>query len=124
MSASPETSSQQDFVSRGLEAAVRIGLVFLLLAAGVWTGLLGQDWSTADGGRWEPAGREHWFGTNLLGQDIFQRAVYSVRTAFEIGLVVAVLSTLLGAVLGTWIFCRRTGRSFLDVADALARVGL
>lgn len=32
MSASPETSSQQDFVSRGLEAAVRIGLVFLLLA--------------------------------------------------------------------------------------------
>ena len=32
MSASPETSSQQDFVSRALEAAVRIGLVFLLLA--------------------------------------------------------------------------------------------
>ncbi|MBT8060702.1 MAG: ABC transporter permease [Xanthomonadales bacterium] len=81
-------------------AGLAIVLVFLLLAAGVWTGLLGQDWSTADGGRWEPAGREHWFGTNLLGQDIFQRAVYSVRTAFEIGLVVAVLSTLLGAVLG------------------------
>ena len=32
MSVSPETSSQQDFVSRALEAAVRIGLVFLLLA--------------------------------------------------------------------------------------------
>jgi len=32
LSASPETSSQQDFVSRALEAAVRIGLVFLLLA--------------------------------------------------------------------------------------------
>jgi phosphatidylglycerol:prolipoprotein diacylglycerol transferase len=30
---------------------------------------------------------------------------------------------LLGAVLGTWIFCRRTGRSFLDVADALAIPG-
>lgn len=74
--------------------------VFFLLAAGVWAGLLGQGWSDAGGGRWEPAGPEHWFGTNVLGQDIFQRSVYSVRTAFEIGLVVAVFSTLLGAVLG------------------------
>ncbi len=81
-------------------AGLAIVLLFFLLAAGVWGGLLGQGWSLADGGRWEPAGKEHWFGTNLLGQDIFQRAVYSVRTAFEIGLVVAVLSTLLGAALG------------------------
>ena len=51
-----------------------------------WT--TGQGWSVADGGRWEPAGPQHWFGTNVLGQDIFQRAVYSVRTAFEIGLAV------------------------------------
>jgi peptide/nickel transport system permease protein len=74
--------------------------VFFLMAVGVWAGWLGQGWSDAGGGRWEPAGLEHWFGTNVLGQDIFQRSVYSVRTAFEIGLVVAVFSTLLGAVLG------------------------
>jgi len=73
---------------------------FLLLALGVWFGVIGQDWSAATGGRWEPAGSRFWFGTNLLGQDIFERSVYSVRTAFEIGLVVAVLSTLLGAALG------------------------
>jgi peptide/nickel transport system permease protein len=63
-------------------------------------GLLGQDWAAADGGRWEPAGPQYWFGTNVLGQDIFERSLYSVRTAFEIGLVVAVLSTALGAALG------------------------
>ena len=73
---------------------------FFLLALGVWLGWLGQGWSDAGGGRWQAPGAEHWFGTNVLGQDIFQRAVYSVRTAFEIGLVVAVFSTLLGAVLG------------------------
>jgi peptide/nickel transport system permease protein len=67
---------------------------------GVWAGLLGQGWSDASGGRWESPGAAHWFGTNVLGQDIFERAVYSVRTAFEIGLVVALLSTLLGAALG------------------------
>ena len=81
-------------------AGLAIVAGFLLLALGVWFGVLGQDWSAAEGGRWEPAGSRFWFGTNLLGQDIFERSVYSVRTAFEIGLVVAVLSTLLGAALG------------------------
>jgi len=81
-------------------AGLAIVALFLLLAFGVWFGLLGQDWAAAAGERWEPAGPRFWFGTNLLGQDIFDRSVYSVRTAFEIGLVVAVLSTALGAVLG------------------------
>jgi ABC-type dipeptide/oligopeptide/nickel transport system permease subunit len=54
---------------------------------------------------------EYWFGTNIIGQDIFSRAIYSTRTAFEVGLVVAIGATFLGAVLGaiagfysvTWI---------------------
>jgi len=85
----------------------RIGLfglsvvaLYFLVAIAVWFGWVGQDWGAATGGRWEPAGSAHWLGTNLLGQDILQRALYSVRTAFEIGLVVALVSTLLGAVLG------------------------
>ena len=81
-------------------AGLLIVLAFLLLAMAGWLGLTGLDWSAAEGGRWEPAGPEFWFGTNVLGQDIFARSVYSVRTAFEIGVVVAVLSTALGALLG------------------------
>jgi peptide/nickel transport system permease protein len=83
----------------GLFGLAIVGL-FFLLALGVWIGWLGQAWSTAEGGRWEAAGPEHWFGTNVLGQDIFHRAIYSVRTAFEIGLLVSLLSTLFGALLG------------------------
>jgi len=81
-------------------AGLLIVLAFMLLALGGWTGIIGADWSAAEGGRWEPASPEFWFGTNVLGQDIFARAMYSVRTAFEIGVVVALLSTLLGALLG------------------------
>ena len=81
-------------------AGLLLVLIFFLLAAGVWAGVLGQGWSAADGGRWESPGPEFWFGTNLLGQDIFQRSIYSVRTAFDIGIIVSVLSTALGAVLG------------------------
>ena len=81
-------------------AGLLLVLIFFLLAAGVWAGALGQGWSAADGGRWESPGPEFWFGTNLLGQDIFQRSIYSVRTAFDIGIIVSILSTALGAVLG------------------------
>jgi ABC-type dipeptide/oligopeptide/nickel transport system permease subunit len=81
-------------------AGLSIVLVYFLTAAGVWSGVLGLDWSVASGGRWESPGPEYWFGTNLLGQDIFQRSIYSVRTAFDIGIVVSVLSTALGAALG------------------------
>lgn len=83
----------------GMAGLVIVGL-FLALAVAVSLGLAGQGWSVADGGRWESAGPQHWFGTNVLGQDIFQRAIYSVRTAFVIGVAVALLSTALGAVLG------------------------
>lgn len=74
--------------------------IFLLMAAAVWLGWLGQDWARADGGRWEGPSASHWFGTNVLGQDIFDRALFSSRVAFEIGVIVAVCSTLLGAALG------------------------
>jgi len=77
-----------------------IVIVFFLLAAGVWLGWIGQDWAVADGPRWSRPGAEHWLGTNVLGQDIFQRAVYSSRTAFDIGLTVSLASTLLGAAFG------------------------
>jgi ABC-type dipeptide/oligopeptide/nickel transport system permease subunit len=85
---------------RGGMVGLLIVGVFLVAAVGVWVGAWGQDWAAADGGRWQPPGSEYWFGTNVLGQDIFERALFSVRTAFEIGLVVAVLATALGAVLG------------------------
>jgi peptide/nickel transport system permease protein len=71
-----------------------------LIALAVALGWAGQEWSLVSGERWEPASSEHWFGTNQLGQDIFQRAIYSVRTAFEVGLLVALTSTLLGSVCG------------------------
>jgi len=75
-------------------------VVFGLIALLVSLGLAGQNWSTASGGSWQSISAEYWFGTNKLGQDIFQRSVFSVGIAFEIGLIVAFASTALGAVTG------------------------
>ncbi len=75
-------------------------LLYMLIAIGVTVGWWASEWSDVTGGKWENASMVHWFGTNLIGQDIFARAVYSTKTAFEVGLVVALLATAIGAILG------------------------
>lgn len=75
-------------------------LVYFIIALGVWFGVWGTGWSDVDGPKWGAMSADYWFGTNIIGQDIYQRSLFSTKTAFEIGLVVAVLSTILGALLG------------------------
>jgi ABC-type dipeptide/oligopeptide/nickel transport system permease subunit len=85
--------------------------IYLIAAVGVWCGWWATEWAQITGERWGPVSARHWFGTNIIGQDIFQRGLHSTATAFEVGLVVAVLSVALGAMLGavsgffagTWI---------------------
>ena len=81
-------------------AAFAVVLVYFLIACGVWLGLIGQDWYVTSPASFSPASSEHWFGTTRNGQDIFDRAIYSTKVAFEIGLLVAVLTTMIGGALG------------------------
>jgi len=74
--------------------------IFASVAVCVWAGLLGQGWSEVSGSRYEGVSATHWFGTNLLGQDILNRTLFGTATAFEVGLMVTVCSTLLGTLLG------------------------
>jgi ABC-type dipeptide/oligopeptide/nickel transport system permease subunit len=73
---------------------------FLLVAIGAWSGLIGAEWSRVTETSFAAADATHWLGTNRLGQDILERAIYGTGTAFQAGLLVAVVSTVLGAVLG------------------------
>ena len=75
--------------------------IYLIAAIGVWCGWWATEWGQITGERWGPVSAQHWFGTNIIGQDIFQRGIYSTATAFEVGLVVAVLSVALGGLLGS-----------------------
>ena len=96
--------------SMGMASLVIVSL-FMLIAIGVWLGIWGQGWSDNTGPMWAAPSADYWLGTNIIGQDIYERAIYSTKTAFEVGLVVAVLSTIVGAIFGalagyfnnTWI---------------------
>ena len=81
-------------------AALLVVLAYAITALGVMLGWWATGWAEVSGEKWAPVSAQHWLGTNVIGQDIYARAIYSTRTAFEVGLVVALGATLLGAVFG------------------------
>ncbi len=42
----------------------------------------------------------HFFGTDELGRDFFSRTIYGIRTSEEVGLFVAVISSIFGVIVG------------------------
>ena len=82
--------------------ALGVVLLYALAALGAWLGWWAGGWADLTGAKWEPVSGAHWFGTNIIGQDIFDRAIFSTATAFEVGLSVALVSTFIGAVLGAF----------------------
>lgn len=83
----------------GIASMIIVGVYGLVVIA-VWLGLIGQGWSKLGEESFEGISMAHWFGTNINGQDIFSRAIQGTKTAFEVGLVVALSSTAIGGILG------------------------
>jgi peptide/nickel transport system permease protein len=51
--------------------------------------------------RFQPPSATHWMGTDELGRDVFTRVLYGSRVSLGVGILVAVLSVLLGGLIGT-----------------------
>jgi len=50
--------------------------------------------------RLRPPSAAYWFGTDMLGRDVYSRVVYGARVSLIVGLAVALVSTLLGMAIG------------------------
>lgn len=83
------------------KAGAIVVFIYLVTALGVWFGIWGDTWGDISDNEWVAPSLQHWFGTNVIGQDIFTRVIYSTKVAFEVGFIVAVLSTVIGAILGS-----------------------
>ncbi len=81
---------------------IGFAVVLLLALAAVFAPLLsGLDPSAMKvRARFKPPSQAYLFGTDMFGRDIFTRVLYGARVSLWVGLVVACVSGLLGAVIG------------------------
>ncbi|MFC9326361.1 ABC transporter permease [Kitasatospora sp. NPDC057015] len=80
--------------------AVTVLLLFVLAFAGPH--LIPWDYATPDyTALRRPPSAEHWFGTNGIGQDVFAQTLRGLQKSLVIGLLVALFSTALAALVGS-----------------------
>ncbi|MGA0533922.1 ABC transporter permease [Hansschlegelia sp. KR7-227] len=78
------------------------GLLVVMLLIAVFAPWLG----TVDPGvlatskRLRPPSAEAWFGTDMLGRDLYSRVVYGARVSLTVGFAVAVLASIAGLAIG------------------------
>jgi peptide/nickel transport system permease protein len=90
------------FLRRNPTIAFGAGLLLLMLAIAVFAPLL----FTVDPTALAPARRTrepsamYWFGTDMLGRDIYSRVLYGARVSLLVGFAVALLSSVIGLTIG------------------------
>jgi peptide/nickel transport system permease protein len=82
--------------------AVGGGLLLLLVLAALFAPWLGTVDPTALSpvNRTKPPSAQFWFGTDLLGRDVYSRVIYGARVSLIVGFAVAALSTVIGLAIG------------------------
>jgi len=76
-------------------------IVFLLLVAAFAPLLASHDpYDQILSDRLQPPSRQHYFGTDSLGRDIYSRIVFGSRVTLSIAVLVAAISAPLGLVIG------------------------
>ncbi len=78
-------------------AAVLLLLIILTIAAPY---LSSDPLDISPRNRLKAPSGEHWFGTDNMGRDIYSRTLHGGRISLTVGLGVAILSTLIGLVVG------------------------
>ena len=73
--------------------------------------------------RLKPPSAEHWFGTDMLGRDVYSRVVYGTRVSLAIGIAVALVSTLVGLAIGLVTgFVRALDAVVMRIMDGLMSI--
>ncbi len=71
----------------------------------------------------QPPGKEYWFGTNSIGQDMWSRLWSGTRTSLLIGLVVGLWDAFMGIVVGSvWGYVRKMDAVITEVYNVIHNI--
>jgi len=81
-----------------------VGGAVLLLMIGIaifapWLGTVDPQ-AVSPIKRLKPPSADFWFGSDMLGRDVYSRVLYGTRVSLSVGIAVAIVSTLLGLAIG------------------------
>ena len=81
---------------------IGIAIVVVLLIVALFAPWIAQyDVGTTDIAlRYLPPSAAHWFGTDSTGRDIFSRVVFGARISLQVGIIVVVVSSIVGTFIG------------------------
>ncbi|HEU0223556.1 MAG TPA: ABC transporter permease [Paracoccaceae bacterium] len=121
----PRRGPLADFVLRN-PLIVAGGLILgLMLVMALLAPLLGtyDPRALAPTERLRPPSAAHWFGTDMLGRDVYSRILYGARVSLIVGFSVAILASALGMAIGLAAgFVRWLDSTVMRVMDGLMSI--
>ena len=100
---------------------ILLGMVGIAICA-PWLGTIDPQ-AVAPIKRLRPPSREFWFGTDMLGRDIYSRVVYGARVSLTVGFSVAIIASAVGLAIGLVSgFVRRADGIVMRVMDGLMSI--
>lgn len=76
-----------------------LGIMVLIAIFAPWLGTT-DPLLLAPAHRLRPPSDANWFGTDMLGRDVYSRTIYGARISLAVGILVAAFSSILGVLTG------------------------
>src|SRR5215472_13313931 len=118
-------SAIRTYIRRHPTIVVGAGLLGLMVLMAVFAPYLGtvdpQALSPVRRLRWPSA--QYWFGTDMLGRDVWSRTIYGARVSLTVGISVALLATTIGLLIGVVAgFTRWVDTIVMRIMDGLMSI--
>lgn len=99
---SPTWSNIKSALRRHPTAIVGAVVLFLMLLVALLAPWLGttDPLALSPIKRLRPPSEEFWFGSDMMGRDVYSRVIYGARVSLTVGLAVALLATVIGLAIG------------------------
>jgi peptide/nickel transport system permease protein len=100
-------------------------LLFIIVCIGLFAPWLGtvDPTALAPAKRTRPPSAQFWFGSDMLGRDVYSRVLYGTRISLEVGFSVAVVASICGMFIGlTSGFIRAVDAVVMRVMDGLQSI--